>query len=195
MSSLYNKTERKIIEATLKTLYENGQASTTTRKIAENADVNEVTIFRRFKTKNNLLEKTKEYYLDHVLEEINIIFQYDANEDFNEIFEKKWGDISKFFEDNLILFKVAIEGAFSKKDNQIMDLVSNKIIENLTIMFENAIKNNKIRKINTKVAAFNIYSVIFQSLTLWGTHNNELKVNFNKNLDDFIDIFLNGVLN
>lgn len=195
MDSSYDKTEKRIIEATLKTLYENGSAPTTSRKIAENAGLSEVTIFRRFKSKDNLLKITKQYYIDYVLEEINNIFKYDNTKNFRDLLKEMGFEILNFFKTNLIIIKVAMEDVFSKENNKIIEIISDKIIENLVEIFENAIKNNKIREINTKIAAFNIYSVIFQSIILKSIYGGEEIVDIDKKLDSFLDIFFNGIKN
>ena len=193
MNSSYDKTEKRIIEATLKTLYENGLAPTTSRKIAENAGLSEVTIFRRFKSKDNLLKITKQYYMDYVLEEINNIFRYDNDKTFRELLKEMGLEILNLFKSNLIIIKVAMEDVFSKEDNQIIEIVSEKILKNLVEIFENAIKNNKIREINTKVAAFNVYSVIFQSIILGRIYGEEEIIDIDEKLDSFLDIFFRGI--
>lgn len=59
----FNSTDEKIIRATFGILQKEGFAKATTKKIAAEAGVNEVTVFRKFQNKNNLVEITKEYYL------------------------------------------------------------------------------------------------------------------------------------
>ena len=61
--SEFSSTDEKIIKATFSILQKEGFAKATTKKIAAEAGVNEVTIFRNFQHKNNLVEVTKEYYL------------------------------------------------------------------------------------------------------------------------------------
>ena len=58
----YSSTDEKIIKATFEILQEEGFAKATTKKISAKAGVNEVTIFRNFTNKKNLVEATKEYY-------------------------------------------------------------------------------------------------------------------------------------
>ena len=86
-----------------------------------------------------------------------------------------------------------MEDVFSKEDNQIIEIVSEKILKNLVEIFENAIKNNKIREINTKVAAFNVYSVIFQSIILGRIYGEEEIIDIDEKLDSFLDIFFRGI--
>ena len=50
------ETEKRILQAATKLFSEYGYANTSTKKIADTAGVNELTIFRQFKSKSNLLQ-------------------------------------------------------------------------------------------------------------------------------------------
>ncbi|MDD3338576.1 MAG: TetR/AcrR family transcriptional regulator [Lachnospiraceae bacterium] len=52
---MYDKTQEKIIDATMELVIQKGYLLTTTKEIAENAGVNESTIFRRFKNKKEII--------------------------------------------------------------------------------------------------------------------------------------------
>lgn len=69
-----DKTEQKIVDATIFLLDKEGMNGTTTKKIAKKAEVSEVTVFRKFKSKDNLLKIAKIYYSDYFLEKISDIF-------------------------------------------------------------------------------------------------------------------------
>ena len=58
-----DNTEEKIVEATFGILQKEGSKKATTKRIAAEAGVNEVTIFRKFESKKNLIKITKEYYV------------------------------------------------------------------------------------------------------------------------------------
>ena len=60
---LTNDTHKKIMEVALRLFSEKGYHSTTTKQIAEAADLNEVTIFRHFGSKSNLFHEITEYYV------------------------------------------------------------------------------------------------------------------------------------
>jgi AcrR family transcriptional regulator len=53
-----DKTKARIIKATLQLIWKYGFQGATTKKIADAAGVNEVTIFRKFKNKENLIAET-----------------------------------------------------------------------------------------------------------------------------------------
>ena len=58
-----NETSKKIMKVALKLFSEQGYYPTTTKQIAEEAGVNELTIFRHFGSKSNLFQVTTEYYV------------------------------------------------------------------------------------------------------------------------------------
>lgn len=61
-SSRAERTRRRLIEAAAQLFGQQGYAGTTTRSIAEAADVTEVTLFRHFGSKENLLDAVIEQY-------------------------------------------------------------------------------------------------------------------------------------
>ena len=58
-----NDTSKRIMEVALKLFSEKGYYSTTTKQIAEEASVNEVTIFRHFGTKGVIFQEIMEHYV------------------------------------------------------------------------------------------------------------------------------------
>ncbi len=58
------KTQKKILETALDLFSRNGFKATTTREIANNADVNEITLFRNFSSKENLLAESLNHGFD-----------------------------------------------------------------------------------------------------------------------------------
>lgn len=53
---MYDETQKKILNATMLLIMENGYTATTTKDIAKKAGVNECTIFRKFKGKKEIIE-------------------------------------------------------------------------------------------------------------------------------------------
>ncbi|MBQ2653156.1 MAG: TetR/AcrR family transcriptional regulator [Methanobrevibacter sp.] len=80
----FSATDKKIIEATFEILQKEGFTKATTKKIAAGAGVNEVTIFRNFQNKNNLVEITKNYYLQLFMDKLEEIFEFQEDEGIEE---------------------------------------------------------------------------------------------------------------
>ena len=83
----FNDTDIKIINATFIILQKEGFAKATTKKIAAEAEVNEVTIFRRFQNKKNLVEKTKEYHFQILIDKLREIFDFNDVTKLKDIFK------------------------------------------------------------------------------------------------------------
>ena len=141
-----------------------------------------------------ILKTTKEYYLNYFLQQIDNIFQYDENKELSELLKDIWWNIVDFLDKNNNIIQISIKEKPKKEDTQLITDISEKIINNLTIIFQKKIEKKEIRKINTKVAALNIYSMIFQSLLLWKFFGKEPVEDLNTYLNDFLNIFLNGIL-
>ena len=80
----FSSTDEKIIKATFGILQSEGFTKATTKKIAAEAGVNEVTIFRNFQNKNNLVEITKNYYLQLLISKLEEIFEFGEDEGIEE---------------------------------------------------------------------------------------------------------------
>ena len=80
----FSSTDEKIIKATFSILQKEGFVKATTKRIAAEAGVNEVTIFRNFQNKNNLIEITKNYYLQSFLYQLEEIFDFNGDEEIED---------------------------------------------------------------------------------------------------------------
>lgn len=70
-------TNESIMEATLKTIAKCGIKGATTRQLAEASNINEVTIFKKFKNKENLIHQTLEVQMETMKAEIDAFFAQD----------------------------------------------------------------------------------------------------------------------
>ena len=190
------KTEDRIINATLLLLDEVGISDITTKKIADEAGVSEVTIFRKFKSKNNLLKIAKKSYTAYFLDKLDDIFKYRETNDLDFYFESIWLDLTSLLDDHLNIIKISMDELREKsKDDKVLSLISNKIIEDLTYIFQKLIDEEKIRKINPKVAAITVFGVIFEGIILLELYDEGSNKDINQYAEDFLDIFINGFIN
>ena len=190
------KTEDRIINATLLLLDEVGISDITTKKIADEAGVSEVTIFRKFKSKNNLLKIAKKSYTAYFLDKLDDIFKYRETNDLDFYFESIWLDLTSLLDDHLNIIKISMDELREKsKDDKVLSLISNKIIEDLTYIFQKLIDEEKIRKINPKVAAITVFGVIFEGIILLKLYDEDSNKDINQYAEDFLDIFINGFIN
>ena len=99
-------TEKKILLAATKLFSEFGYSGVSTKKIAEQAGVNELTLFRIFKTKGNLLQAVIRYfaYEGNIVEKIAHDITGDIKKDI-QIFADVY---YMFLENNIKMYKIQI---------------------------------------------------------------------------------------
>lgn len=191
-----DKTEQKIVDATIFLLDKEGMNGTTTKKIAKKAEVSEVTVFRKFKSKDNLLKIAKIYYSDYFLEKISDIFTNYEDTDLESLLKHIWGKLVNFLDNNLDIIKIALDELMSNpEEEKIFSKFSDEVLKNLTNIFQEQIDKGKIRKINPSTAALTVFSVIVEGIIFWKFESKVSNDDTNKYLDDFLDIFINGITN
>ncbi len=99
-------TEKKILLAATKLFSEYGYSNVSTKKIAEHAGVNELTLFRLFKTKGNLLQAVIRHfaYEGNIVEKISRDVTGDVKADI-QIFADVY---YMFLENNIKMYKIQI---------------------------------------------------------------------------------------
>lgn len=191
-----DKTEQKIVDATIFLLDKEGMNGTTTKKIAKKAEVSEVTVFRKFKSKDNLLKIAKIYYSDYFLEKISDIFTNYEDTDLESLLKNIWWKLVNFLDNNLDIIKIALDELMSSPEEEKMfSKFSDEVLKNLTNIFQEQIDKGKIRKINPSAAALTVFSVIVEGIIFWKFESKVSNDDINKYLDDFLDIFINGITN
>lgn len=157
-----NDTSKKIMKVALKLFSEQGYYPTTTKQIAEEAGVNELTIFRHFGSKSNLFQVTTEHYV------VDSHVDYILNDTEELNFEESMMLISKRIYDLLVqntkLYKVQMKLADNEKDFVKLKL-SRKLISVLKEYFiklnaENITNGNPeimaVTLINSLLGAFTV---------------------------------------
>ena len=191
-----DKTEQKIVDATIFLLDKEGTNGTTTKKIAKKAEVSEVTVFRKFKSKDNLLKIAKIYYSDYFLEKISDIFINYEDTDLESLLKNTWWKLVNFLDNNLDIIKIALDELMSNpEEEKIFSKFSDEVLKNLTNIFQEQIDKGKIRKINPSAAALTVFSVIVEGIIFWKFESKVSNDDTDKYLDDFLDIFINGITN
>src|SRR5659263_639256 len=76
-----DKTEKKILDAAIKVFASEGYGRATTLRIAEVANVNEVTLFRKFHSKENILRAIITGNREVILKTLDSVLQIEKDED------------------------------------------------------------------------------------------------------------------
>ena len=137
-----NDTSKKIMKVALKLFSEQGYYPTTTKQIAEEAGVNELTIFRHFGSKSNLFQVTTEYYV--IDSKIDSILKNTEDLNFEESMFIITNRIYKLLIQNTKLYKVQMKLSDNERDFVKLKL-SRKIISILKDYFKELKENNKIK--------------------------------------------------
>ena len=137
-----NETSKKIMKVALKLFSEQGYYPTTTKQIAEEAGVNELTIFRHFGSKSNLFQVTTEYYV--IDSKIDSILKDTEGLNFEEAMFIITNRIYKLLIQNTKLYKVQMKLSDNEKDFVKLKL-SRKVISILKDYFKELKENNKIK--------------------------------------------------
>lgn len=187
-------TDEKIVDATFRILQKEGVEKTTTKKIAAEAGVNEVTIFRNFKNKKNLISVVKDYYLNIFIEMLENIFDFDEDEEMDDYLKNNFIELINLPEEKFSIVKIAMEEVREIPDKKLLittitDAILNKLEEFFTMQRE---KGN-IKDIDPRTIAITCFSITFQSVVLWKTYNKTLDFETEKYGDEFLDILYNGI--
>lgn len=157
-----NDTSKKIMKVALKLFSEQGYYPTTTKQIAEEAGVNELTIFRHFGSKSNLFQVTTEHYV------VDSHVDYILNDTEELNFEDSMMLISKRIYDLLVqntkLYKVQMKLADNEKDFVKLKL-SRKLI---SVLKEYFIKLNEenITNGNPEIMAVTLINSLLGAFTV-----------------------------
>jgi len=190
----FSSTDEKIIKATFEILQEEGFAKATTKKIATKAGVNEVTIFRNFKNKNNLVEVTKEYHLQLLINKLKEIFEFDDDDGIEEYLKISFFGILNLTEEDLSILRVAMEEVRQDPEKTILiSDITDVILDQLEEFFTVKIETGVIRKVNPKSLAIMCFGMLFQSVILWKIYNHDLEFEDNYYADDLINIMFEGI--
>ncbi len=187
-------TEDKILDATIKLLDELGWKGTTTKGIAAEAGVNEVTLFRKFQNKELLLKAAKKRSANKFLEELELLFKIKDNEDTRKYLITIWKSASKMIDKRINLIRISMEEVRGIPfEEKVLPKISKMIIDHLADYFKKQMDRGLIRNINPEVAALNIFSIVFQIYIMWKIYDQKPPIADDKLMENFLEIFLNGI--
>lgn len=189
----FSSTDEKIINAAFGILQREGFAKATTKKIAAEAGVNEVTIFRNFQNKNNLVEITKNYYLQLLISKLEEIFEFEEDDEIEEYLKISYFGILSLSDKDFSIIRVAMEEVRENPDKLLISEITDVILNKLEEFFELKMEKGIIRKVNPKSLAIMCFGMLFQSVILWKIYNKNLDFETNYYADDLINIMFEGI--
>ncbi|WP_296856014.1 TetR/AcrR family transcriptional regulator [uncultured Methanobrevibacter sp.] len=187
-------TEEKIITATFNIVQREGVQKATTKKIAAEAGVNEVTIFRKFENKKNLIEATKDYYMTKLLSRLEETFDYDEDESIEDYLKHCFHGILDFSQEDISIIRVAMQEIKGETDKKLLiSHITDTIINKMEEFFKLQLEKVVIKNVNSKAISVMCFSIIFQSTILWQIYGNNADIDSDIFADDYLDIIFNGI--
>lgn len=197
--------EQRILEAALKVFASEGYTGATTRKIAEEANVAEVTLFRKFKSKENLLKEVLNNNRT-VFSSLDLLFQVQKDVDLETELRILGKNVAKAMKDrkkdsktHMFMHMLFEEGRRRPEVAEALSYFLQMNIKPLSEYFELQIKNGKMRDINSRSAALTFVSYfVYTSLLrdVFGDRflGNSFLGNSDEEIERFIDIFTKGII-
>ncbi len=186
-------TRTRILVAALELFSEGGFKSTTTKAIAGKADVNELTLFRHFGTKEKLFFSAIEYGIhpEEIKEFLNLVPTEDLGADLISISHQLSQNMFKRAAIKKLMLVEAHRDLMLARNASQLPL---KIKQLLIDYFQNAQNKGLIRDIDTEVAAVVFFSFYFRSLVFRAFLGKDVFLYIDESvIEEFVDIFLNGV--
>ncbi|MEW9123376.1 MAG: TetR/AcrR family transcriptional regulator [Thermotaleaceae bacterium] len=166
-----NTTRVKIMNVALKLFSEQGYYSTTTSQIASEAGVNEVTIFRHFKTKENLFQETTQNYVEEI--HIDEVIKNLEGKDFEENIRMLCRQLLELYFANTKLYKVQMK--LADGEVQFVKLKLSREFKKVLAAYFNDLKDQgkiqgnpdlmAVTLINSILGAFTIYVLTDNTFT------------------------------
>ena len=135
-----DKTEKKILDAALKLFSEKGYGGATTRVIADNAGFTEMTLYTKFKNKQNLFDQVMIYGMEKLNEDAStILFNDKEFEDPKEFLETYVRELVKFVWNNLEFFRIVFN-----QNRKVVGPILKECIVDMSKQLETHIPNKNI---------------------------------------------------
>ena len=189
-------TEEKIISATFKILREEGVQKATTKKIAAEAGVNEVTIFRKFENKKNLVQVTKDYYFNALIEKLENTFSFEEDDEIENYIQNCFYGVLEYTREDFSVIQVAMQEVQDTPDRKLlMSQITDAILFKLEDFFKLKKEKGVIKDLNPMAVAILCYSIIFQSVILWQIYGNTEEFESDDSVsEDILEMIYHGIL-
>ncbi|MCZ7392537.1 MAG: TetR/AcrR family transcriptional regulator [Candidatus Methanoperedens sp.] len=196
-----DETEQKILDAAMKVFASEGYKGATTRRIAQEANVAELTLFRKFQSKDNLLKEVLIKKREPVLSVLDSLFRMEEEADLTTSLHNLGKNIAKTMKDRMkereylmFMFMLIEEGRRRPEVAEIFSSIFQMNIARLSEYFELQIKNGKMRNVNPRSAALVFVSYFVHTSLLKGVLSDDVLGDSEKEFEEFIDIFTNGIV-
>ena len=195
--------DEEILKAAKKVIVREGYDGATTKLIADEAGINEVTLFRKFHSKENILQAVITQQRDYALQALTSAFlSRGVNDDNNDnalriatTLVGLGSRLIEFMKTRMDLMILLIpEGKRKPSVAKSISSIPQDMIRQLEKLFEEQIRLGKMREdVDPHLAAVTFLGFLFYYSLMKEIFSDKVIKENKKILDGFIDIFLNGV--
>jgi TetR/AcrR family transcriptional regulator len=194
--------DEKILKAAMEIIVREGYDGATTKLIADEAGINEVTLFRKFHSKENILQAVITQQRDDALQALTSAFLrrlHDDNSSDNApriatTLAELGGRLIEFMKTRMDLMILLIsEGRRKASVAKTISSIPQDMIRQLEKFFEEQIQLRKMRAVDLQTAAVTFLSFLFYYSLMKEIFGDKVIKDNKKILEGFLDIFLNGV--
>ena len=171
-----DKTEQKIIDAALKIFSEKGFKGATTRVIAQESGFSELTLFRKFETKENLFNSVMIKNRERILNELDLILVDKKFEDPKDFLATLIKNIANLIEREFAFVHILVHNKSKISGDIIME-----IMLHISEYIERAFPNIEIEP---KIFVLNIFSFLY--FVVFDQHRRKF-FNCDEAINEFID--------
>lgn len=148
-----DETEQKFLDAALKIFAQKGYNGATTKAIAQEAEFNEMTLFRRFKNKKNLFNCVLIHNMEKLKGNFDSTLKKNKCEDSKEFLRTLITDLAKIAEDNFEFISLTMN-----ERSMVSGPLIAEFVNDLGAYIE---KNIKIKNIDYNALALSIFSFTY----------------------------------
>jgi TetR/AcrR family transcriptional regulator len=195
--------DEEILNAALKIIVREGYDGATTKLIAYEANINEVTLFRKFYSKENILQAVITRQRDSALQALASTFaSYNYDDDNNNrnaprirtTLAELTGRLTGFMKARMDLMILLIsEGRKKPFVAKTISSIPQDMISQLEKLFGEQIRLRRFSDVDPQVAALTFLGFLFYYSLMKEIFGDKVIKDDKKILDGFVDIFLNGV--
>jgi AcrR family transcriptional regulator len=188
-------TKERVLEAATNLLVKRGAQATTTRQIAEDAEVNEVTLFRNFQSKDNLLSQVICNVERNALEFLDSLLDVEQNLDVKTFLRLIGQRLNKFSREKTDLWMLQFtEGLRDPSVAKTLSSIPQKVLTYLTSYFESQMKKGTLRALNPKGTALIFLSYISYRHLAEQIINDSFLAGRDSSFETFLEVMTRGIL-
>jgi len=189
-------TEEKILDAAMKVFSKEGYEGAKTLKIAREAGVSEVTLFRKFHSKENILKLVINRHQKEILQNLDSILLMEKDADVEICLQNLGKSLMQLMEERMdFIIMLMAEGRNRPEIAQLLNSFIKKLFEHLSEYFRYEMEQGKIREMDPEVLAFTLQSFIFYSALAGRIYDKNVLGDSEKSFEGFIDVLMRSILN